>query len=57
MQLSIILSRHRVPNEGLKCAKCNKKITFFASYIPGKGEVCLNCWVEYAKKDEDTIKL
>ncbi|MGD0804530.1 MAG: hypothetical protein ABSA11_10725 [Candidatus Bathyarchaeia archaeon] len=42
--------------EESRCAECNEKLKDFMAYIPGKGEVCMNCWVKYMKLDENTPK-
>ena len=34
------------------CEVCKTPLIEFAAYLPDKGEVCMNCWVEYAKRDE-----
>ena len=38
-----------------RCGKCQKPLKDFATYIPDIGEVCMECWVEYAKKDEGEL--
>jgi recombinational DNA repair protein (RecF pathway) len=39
-----------------KCANCHQDLTSFMAYIPGIGEVCMKCYVEYAKNDENNTK-
>jgi len=28
----------------VKCKICDKPLTFFAGYVPAKGELCLECY-------------
>jgi NMD protein affecting ribosome stability and mRNA decay len=39
-------------NVAQRCLECGKKISIFIAYIPNLGEVCMDCYVEAAKKDE-----
>jgi recombinational DNA repair protein (RecF pathway) len=41
-----------VKQETVKCASCNETLTTFMAYIPGKGDVCLKCFAEYAQQEE-----
>jgi hypothetical protein len=34
------------------CTKCGTTLTTFIAYIPGKGEACMSCYVDYMRKDE-----
>ena len=34
------------------CTRCNKRIISFIGYIPGVGEVCLECFQDYMVEDE-----
>jgi hypothetical protein len=39
----------------IKCANCKVTLTTFIGYIPGKGEVCINCFNEYAKAEDNKL--
>jgi len=39
----------------VKCACCNEPLTTFMAYIPGKGDVCLGCFNDYVKADENML--
>ena len=41
--------------ETTRCAICKKTLTTFMAYIPGKGELCLNCFTN-AQADEKLQK-
>ncbi len=32
---------------GRSCARCGATITKFAGYEPGKGDLCLGCYLEF----------
>lgn len=32
-----------------KCVNCNEPLNNFIAYIPGEGEACLRCYIEYVK--------
>jgi hypothetical protein len=34
------------------CSKCGVKLTYYTLFIPGRGEVCMKCYTEYAKEKE-----
>jgi hypothetical protein len=34
------------------CSKCGTKLTNFIAYIPGEGEACMKCYVDYMREDE-----
>jgi len=34
------------------CTRCNKRIISFIGYIPGVGEVCIECFQDYMVEDE-----
>jgi len=36
----------------MTCAKCGEPFNGFHGYIPGIGEVCHNCYIEYMEEDE-----
>ena len=38
--------------ESTICKKCDYKLAHFKAYIPNLGEVCMNCYVEYAQEME-----
>jgi hypothetical protein len=38
--------------KSIKCKKCKKELTYFKAYIPNLGEVCMNCYIEYAQEME-----
>jgi len=38
--------------KSIKCKKCKKELTYFKAYIPNLGEVCMNCYIEYAQEIE-----
>ena len=40
-----------------KCVNCKKPLTTFIAYIPGKGEACYTCYVDFAKIDEITPRI
>jgi recombinational DNA repair protein (RecF pathway) len=42
----------KIFNEPSKCSQCGTNLTTFAAYIPGKGEACMKCYIEAAKKEE-----
>jgi hypothetical protein len=35
------------------CSKCGVKLTSFIAYVPGRGEVCLKCYTDYARNKEE----
>ena len=39
-------------NKPRRCVRCKEHLNSFAAYIPGKGEVCLKCFTEYAQANE-----
>jgi hypothetical protein len=46
------ITNHTYPKEEHRCIKCGKKLTSFIAYIPSRGEACMDCYIEAAKKDE-----
>lgn len=34
------------------CVCCGALLNVYASYLPGKGEVCMSCQVDYMCRDE-----
>jgi NMD protein affecting ribosome stability and mRNA decay len=49
---NLSMTNHTHQKEEQRCIKCGKKLTFFIAYIPSVGEVCMDCYIEAAKKDE-----
>jgi hypothetical protein len=45
------------PKVGQRCVKCGEKLTSFIAYIPSRGEACMDCYIEAAKKDEVNTSL
>ena len=39
-----------------KCRNCDAKLTTFIGYIPGVGESCMDCYIEYQIRDENRAK-
>jgi len=35
----------------MNCKRCGEQIHGFTGYIPGTGEVCHTCYIEYLEKD------
>ncbi len=35
-----------------RCINCNEPLNNFIAYIPGEGEACLKCYIEFAKSKE-----
>ena len=44
----------RMGEETMKkhCSKCGTTLTVFIAYIPEKGEACMECYVDFMRKDE-----
>jgi phage FluMu protein Com len=55
MEAHIMAKLKHTNQETVKCAKCNKTLTDFMAYIPGKGDVCLRCFSEYAQEEETQL--
>jgi hypothetical protein len=35
------------------CSRCSGKMATFIAYLPGQGEVCMDCYREYAISEEN----
>jgi hypothetical protein len=57
MNRELKITNYNDLNEELRCINCGKKLTYFVAYIPSKGEACMDCYIEAAKKDEANTHL
>ncbi len=57
MDRNLKITNHTYPKEEQRCIKCGKKLTYFVAYIPSMGEVCMDCYTEAAKKNEENTVL
>jgi hypothetical protein len=41
-----------IPEMIINCNSCHHKLTDFIAYLPEKGEVCMDCYKEYAIRED-----
>jgi len=50
-----MMSSLSTKKEVVKCSRCKLELTTFMAYIPNEGDVCLKCFAEYAKDQENQV--
>ena len=49
---------HESHSDERRCVRCGQRLLRFIPYIPGEGEVCMECYVDFAKKlDEAEVSI